>query len=209
MRPLTTTRAIGLLAAGAMLIAACGGGAATTAPTQVAATTPAATSGPVATDAPSTGLPGFSFVLPSFIGDQQLEDMFPDEIGGEALQVISMTGDEFLGDGSTSPEIASVLGDLGKTTADLSVAFGGNVAVTIVAFRVKGVDAGTLFNAFKEAQTETYTTESASYGGKSVTKLTPSDGEISYISFVGDVMFVVGGETVTEATLNEAFAALP
>jgi hypothetical protein len=46
MRPLTTIRATGLLVAGALLIAACGGNAATTAPT-----TAAVTAGPVASQA--------------------------------------------------------------------------------------------------------------------------------------------------------------
>lgn len=206
MRPLTTTRAIGLLAAGAMVIAACGGTGATTAPTQAAAT---ATAAPVATDAPATAAPGFSFVLPSFRGDPELEAMIPDTIGGETVTLISMTGDEIPIGGS--PEIAAALEALDKTTADLSVAFAGTTALSIVAFRVKGVQAGALFDAFKAAQTDQYTTENASFGGKSVVKTT-SAGTVAFMYLKDDTMFVVGGSGTTAPTddlLNEAFSKLP
>ena len=211
MRPLTTTRRIGLLAAGAMLIAACGGNAATTAPTTAAATTAPTTA--AATDAPgSSAAPGFSFAMPSFHGDADLEGMIPKEIGGETLTVLSMTGDQFLGEGTAAPELAGALQDLGKTTSDLSVAFAGSASITVVAFRVKGVGADSLFNAFKSAAGEDFTSENASYGGKTVVKLMPSDGSTSFIYVKDDTMFVVGGTGETapsDALLNEAFQKLP
>lgn len=210
MNPLTTARAIGLLAAGAMLIAACGGTSATTAPTQAATAAPA-TSAPVATP-PGTAAPGFSFVLPSFHGDLELEAMIPDTIGGETVKVISMTGDQFLGGGTTSPEIAGALEALDKTTADLSVVFAGTTQLSIIAFRVKGVPADTLFNAFKDAETDQYTVETVSYGGKSVVKLTPADGAVGFIYLKDDTMFVVGGSgdsVPADDLLNEAFSKLP
>ena len=214
MRPLTTTRAIGLLAAGAMLIAACGGNAATTGPTQ-AAVTAAPTTAPAATDgAAATIHPGFSFAMPSFHGDENLEGMIPDTVGGETLTVMSMTGDQFLGNGSSSPELAGALQDLGKTTSDLSVAFAGTSKISIVAFRVKGVAADALFTAFKSAETDAFTSTNVTYGGKSVVKLTPADGSIAYIYLKDDTMFVVGGagagDTVpSDDLLNEAFSKLP
>ena len=212
MRPLTTIRSFGLLAAGALLIAACGGNAATTAPTQAATTVPA-TSAPITTEAPgATTGPGFSFDTSSFHGDTALEDMIPDQVAGEALTVMSMTGNQFLGDGSASPELAGALKDLGKTTSDLSVAFAGNTKISVVAFRVKGVGADALFTAFKSANTDAFTSENVNYGGKSVTKLTPADGNIAYIYLKDDTMFVVGGAGTAPATddvLNEAFSKLP
>ena len=209
MRPLTTIRSIGLLAAGAMLIAACGGNAATTAPTQAAAT-----SAPVTTEGPGATTPGASFAMPSFHGDTDLEDMIPKEVAGEALTVMSMTGDQFLGDGSSSPELAGALQDLGKTTTDLSVGFAGNSKISIVAFRVKGVAADQLFNAFKAAETDEFTSENVSYGGKSIVKLVPADGSTAFIYLKDDTMFVVGGAGAgntlpTDAVLNEAFSKLP
>jgi len=218
MPALTTFRSLGLLAAGAMLIAACGGNAATTAPSTAAATTApttAATVAPVPTEvagATDGALP--SFDLSSFHGDQDLEGMIPKSIGGETLTVLSMTGDQFLGDGSSSPALAGALTALGKTTSDLSVAFAGTSKMTVVAFRVKGVPANTLFDAFKQAQTATdqFTSENVSYGGKSVVKLTPTDGNVAFIYLKDDTMFVVGGsgDTVpSDALLNEAFQKLP
>src|SRR5262245_60576144 len=131
MRPLTTIRAIGLLGAGALLIAACNGSAATTAPT-AAAPTPVPTTATV-----PTAVPGETMDLGSaFHGDQDLESVLPKTIGGVAITALSMTGDQFLGEGSTSPELSAALAALNKTPADLSVAFGASPTLTIVAFRV-------------------------------------------------------------------------
>lgn len=215
MRPLTTIRAAGLLGAGALLIAACSGSAATTAPTTAGATTaPVVTQAPAPTDVAGASNAVPSFDLSSFHGDQALESLIPKSIGGETLTVLSMTGDQFLTDNTTSPALSGALTALGKTTSDLSVAFAGTSKITVVAFRVKGVGADALFNAFKTAQTDTYTTDSVSYGGKSVTKITPSDNSIAFIYVKDDTMFVVGGsgsgDTVpSDALLNEAFQKLP
>jgi hypothetical protein len=211
MRPLDITRAIGLFAAGALFIAACGSNAATTAPTQAAATTAPATTAPLPTDV-AGGTTAPTFALPSFHGDVDLESQIPKQIGGETLTVLSMTGDQFLGSGTTSPELAAALTALGKSTSDLSVAFAGTTKITVVAFRVKGVPGDTLFNAFKSAATDGMTSENASFGGKSVVKLTQGDGTITYIYSKGDIMFGVGGSGETEPStdlLNEAFSKLP
>jgi hypothetical protein len=200
----TTARTIALFGASALLIAACGGSSATQAPTQAPVTAAPATEAPA-----STGEPGFSFALPSFTGDADLEAMLPDSIGGETLTVISMTGDEFLGDGTISPEISDALDALGKTTSDLSVAFGGTSTMQVVAFRVKGAPAAALFEAFKAAQSDSYTSETVSLGGKQVTKITPADTDVAYIYTKDDTMFVIGGADATDALLNEAFSKLP
>ena len=217
MRPIRTTSAIGLFAAGAMLVAACGGNSATTAPTSAPATTAPITAAPTtapATDAPAaTTNPGATLDLSSFHGDANLESLLPKSVGGENLTVLSMTGDQFLTGPAASPELQKAITALGKTPADLSVAFGGNTSVSIVAFRLKGVGADVLFNAFKQSQTGAFTADSVSYGGKSVTKITPSDGSgIAFIYVKDDAMFVVGGTGDTppsDALLNEAFQKLP
>lgn len=214
MRPLTTTRAIGLLAAGALLIAACGGNAATTAPTQAAAPTTAATTPPLVTPTEAPGAssgPGASLDLSSFHGDQDLEGMIPETVAGETLTVLSMTGDQFLG-GAGSPELEAALKALNKSTSDLSVAFAGSTSVSILAFRVKGVPADTLFTAFKSAETEGFTSENVTYGAKTVIKLGSSDGSTAFIYLKADTMFVVSGSGTTvpsDAVLNEAFQKLP
>jgi hypothetical protein len=218
MRPIRTLRAAGLIAAGALLIAACGSNGATTAPTTGAASTAPTTApvsvAPVPTEvaAASDALP--SFDLSSFHGDQDLESMIPTTVGGQTLTTLSMTGDQFLGDGSSSPQLAGALTALGKTPADLSVAFAGSTKITIVAFRVQGVPASTLFDAFKSAASGNYTATSVSYGGKNVTKVEPGDDTISFIYLKDDTMFLVGspgsGATApSDDLLNEAFQKLP
>jgi hypothetical protein len=203
------------LAALAIVVAACGpAGTATQAPggtqgpaTQAPATQAPATQGPASTDG---ALP--SFDLSSFHADADLEDLFPDEIGGEEMTVLSMSGADFLGEGA-SPELDATLSALNKQPSDLSVAFGGAGMITIIAFQIDGVPANTirdaLFQAY-EAETEA-TSSNVSIGGKSVTKFTPADSseDPTYIHATQDVIFVVGGSDITDALLNEVFSKLP
>lgn len=205
---------LALLAALAIVVAACGSGTATQAPvtagpTQPAATQPAATTtttqGPAATGAEP------SFDLSSFHGDTDLESLFPKEIDGKPLIVLSMTGDQFMGQGS-SPELDAALSALGKSTSDLSVAFGGVSNVTIVAFKISGVPGSAILNAlFTAYQNQSGTITDMTISGKSVKKVVPADATegTSYIYAVQDVVFAVGGDGITDAQLNEAFSKLP
>ena len=217
MRPIRTTSAIGLLAAGVMLVAACGGNSATPAPTSAATTAPVtaapATTAPATEGPAATTNPGATLDLSSFHGDANLESLLPKTVGGEDLTVLSMTGDQFLSSPAASQQLQAALTALGKQPSDLSAAFGGNTFITIIAFRLKGVGADVLFNQFKQSQTGSFTADSVSYGGKSVTKITPSDGsDVSFIYVKDDTMFVVGSAGTTalsDALLNEAFQKLP
>ena len=126
-----------------------------------------------------------------------------------------MTGADFLGTGVGGTELQQVLGLLGKTPADLSVAFGGTEDVTVIAYRVKGVPGETILNGLRAAyeQAADVTITDASFGGKSVKKLVPkdptsTDGTV-YIYTSGDVVYVVGGDNATDAILNETFSKLP
>lgn len=210
MHARTTARPLAALAAIALVIAACGNGAATTAPvTQAPATQPpataAATQGAVATD----GVP--SFALPSFHSDQQLEDLFPDQVGGTDVTVLSMTGDQFMVGGS-SPELDAALGSLGKTASDLSVAFGSAGTVTIIAFKVAGVPGSSIFSALFDAykQTNDATITDETIAGKAVKKAVPTDDSgTSYLYSAQDVVFAVGGSPITDAELTEVFSKLP
>lgn len=202
-------RPLALVAGVAVLIAACGGGAATQTP---AATTVPATVAP-GTQAPpaSGGLP--SFDTSSFHADQDLESLMPKDVGGETITALSMSGAQFMVSGS-SPELQAALSALGKTPADLSVAFGGNTKISIVAFQVDGAPADQILNAlFAAYKQETQATISdATLGGKPVKKVTPSDTTeaVSYIYAVRDVVFAIGSTaTTTDALLNEAFQKLP
>jgi hypothetical protein len=210
----TSARALALLAGAVFILAACGpGGTATSSP---AATTAAVTTpGPAATGGGL--LPSFdlgSFAIPSFNSDVELEGLLPDTIAGVPVQKFSMTGDSFMGTGGTgTEELDAILDEAGKTPADLSVAFAGTDAVTLIAYRIKGVPADTFFQAFLLAAQEggETTLTDASFGGKSVKKVVSTDTDIGtvYVYASGDVLFIVGGEGLTDAILQEAFSQLP
>jgi hypothetical protein len=209
----TSARALALLTGAVIIVAACGPGGTPT-------SSPAATTAAIATPAPDVtdgGLPSFdlgSFAIPSFNSDVELEGLLPDTIAGVAVQKFSMTGDSFMGTGGTgTEELDAILEQAGKTPADLSVAFAGTDAVTLIAYRIKGVPADTFFQAFLTAaqQGGETTLTDASLGGKSVKKVVSTDTDIGtvYVYASGDVLFIVGGEGLTDAILQEAFSALP
>jgi hypothetical protein len=203
-------RAIALLAT-ALVVAACGSGAVTNAPaTQAAeATVAPVTPAPVATD---TGEP--SFALPSFHGNVDLEKLIPTSIGGELLTTMSMTGDQFVGSGADA-DVAAVLTALNKQPSDLSVAFGGNSTVTIIAFQVSGASGSQILDAFYNASKATLnaTISDVTIAGKAAKKETPTDTtqDPSYVYVKGDVVFSIAGASgpLTDAQLTEVFQKLP
>lgn len=202
-------RPLAVLAGAAILVAACGSPAATAAPTTAAAATQAPT---VTTPAATVG-PGFSFVLPSgFNADQELEGLLPDDIAGQPVQKLSMAGTSFLGTGEdSSKEMLALLAQLGKTPADLSVAFGsaGTDAV-IIAFRIKGVNANDALNALVTLSQNPDIGEmtDVSVAGKSAKKLVSAEEGDTYLYFSGDVIFTIAGD-ISEPVLNEIFSKLP
>jgi hypothetical protein len=195
------------LVAVAMLLAACGGGAATTAPgTNAPATQAPVTQAPAATD---NGEP--TFVLPSFHADQNLEDLFPDSIGGTAMLLSSISGEDFMSFGA-APELEAMLTAVDKSPSDMSVAFGSAGIVTIIGFKVSGIPGTTIFTALFAAydQASGATITDVSISGKAVKKVVPTDDSgTRYIYAAQDVVFSVGGEGITDALLQEAFSKLP
>ena len=194
------------LAALAILVAACGSGTATAPATQGPATQAPATQGPAGTDA---GQP--SFDTSSFHADQKLEDLFPKEVGGEKVTVLSVSGEDFMGLGA-APELEAMLTAIHKSASDMSVAYGGAAGVTIIGFKVAGVSGdktfSALFDAYKQINQSTITTVTIS--GKSVKKVVPTDGSgTSYVYAAQDVVFAVGGDAITDAQLKEVFSKLP
>jgi hypothetical protein len=203
-RPLT------LLTGLAILVAACGGSAATATPGAPAASNGSSaapvTAGPVATSGAEP-----TFVMPSLpTGDAALEELLPDEIAGETVTKLSMTGDQFMGTGNA--EVEAVLQQFNKTPADLSVAFGGTAALALIAYQLKGVDGAQFFDAFVAASDDEgqVTVTDANYSGKAVKKVVSPDSEIGtvYVYTSGDVMYIVGGAGVTDALLTEAFSKI-
>lgn len=203
----TLARLLALVAAATTAIAACGGSAATGAPSDAAATSAPATQG-AASQAPlGSGGPGFSFSLPS--EDKDLEAIIPDEIGGEAVVKSSMGGGSM-----PSEDMTAMLQKLGKTPADLSAAFGGNSKASLVAVRVKGTDANALFEAFKEgaAAGEVGEVTDVTIAGKQAKRVVSGDGATtSYLYVRGDTLITVGTMAwdIDQQVLDEIFSKLP
>jgi hypothetical protein len=198
---------LGAAALGAAALAACGGTAGATptpAPASVAQTEP-----PIGS-VPTFALPDFSFALPSFEADPELEALFPDAIGGQPVQVSSLTGSSFMS-GASGTAFAPVLQALDAKAADLSVAFGGTTQVTVIAFELRGVPAEQFFAAYTStapgAQGASIT--DATFGGKAVKKVVPVGADTVYLYLHGEVMWTVGGTSATDALLTETFSKLP
>lgn len=206
-----TARPPALLTALAVVLAACGTAATVTpgvpgasGPTALPATqVPAGTAGIV----PTFALP--SFALPS--ADKELEDLLPDDIATETVRKSSMSGDQFMGL-LGSAEVEAVLDQFDTSPSDLSVAFGGTSNLTLIAYRLKGVDGSQFFNTFLVAagEDDEVTVTDGAYGGKAVKKVVSSNAAIGtvYVYTAGDVMFVVGGDNITDALLTEAFSKI-
>jgi hypothetical protein len=204
-----TARSLALAAGLVILVAACGGASPTQAPVTQAPVTQAPVTQATQPAGSDGGVP--TFALPSFHGDVDLEKMIPAEIGGTAVSVQSMTGTEFMGTGNE--QFTAVLGTLGKQPSDLSVAFGFNTQISVIAFQVNGTPGDAILEAFKNATADVGTLTDATYGGKSVKKVTPTDTseDVSYVYTTQDVVFVVSGigDALTDALLNETFQKLP
>ncbi len=177
-----------------------------------------------------TGLPSDLPTLPpvsipsvSIVPDQPLEDLFPDTIGGNTIDVESAQGQSVLTlfNSSDPSEFNAVLTALGTTVDQVSAAFSFNLwpgategdftGLSITALRVRNVPAAAaaaqLVNIVKE-DVENAQTGSATIGGKTVISVTnPEDSDDTvYLYPVGDVTFLVGG---TAEHVAEALSQLP
>jgi hypothetical protein len=198
----------------------------TISPTQAPESAPAETgpaeTEPVETEAPLTAPP--LTAPPSFDPDESLEDMFPDDIGGQPLEVESATGQgilTFMG-GSDPVRVGAFLGEFGKTIDDASAAFAlgfvpGETAtdirgVSILGLRVADVPADQLVTGFTglvTAEAPNSDVSEETIGGKQVTVIVdPDEGADQAVNLygVGDVVFIVGG---TPDLVEEAIGKLP
>jgi hypothetical protein len=192
----------------ALLVVACGSSASTTSPTSAPTTAPTTQAQPTGA-VPSLELPGFSFAIPSFTSDEELKGMFPTEVGGQPLTVITMSGPDFMGLGTSSKDIQTALQQLGKSPSDLSVGSGGNALLAIIAFRVKGVPAEQFLGQYINSAAAGSTVTDASFGGKSVKKVVTGGQVAAYLYLHGDVLWTVSGNNLSDALLTEAFSKLP
>jgi hypothetical protein len=149
----------------------------------------------------------------SMHGDTELEALFPDTIGGTAVEVQSAAGSAMFASGSLPQALTDLLTSQGKTVDDVSIGFATAGAGGITAFRIKGANMPQLLPLMLplilEGQTPASQT-TAQIGGKDVTVIqmaadTP-DAQIQRIYARDDVLWLV---QASEPTLTEVLSALP
>ena len=206
---------LGLITIAAIVVTAC---SATAAPSASTAALQSASAAPSASFAPPSGSPSAlpsagasaSIALPSFVlpsTDKALEALIPDEMCGQKVQKLSMSGSAFE---QANPEFVQLLAALGKTPADVSMAAGGiqsGSKCSAGIFEVKGADPAQFKQDFLDAAAKNgdhYTEKSL--GGKTVLA-DPTSKNVQYGYFKGDALiFVLADSDADAATV---IAALP
>jgi hypothetical protein len=174
-----------------------------------------------------SGVPSIPTVpgVPTVAPDANLEALFPDTIGGNALEITSAQGEDVItqfasGDPDGFRTFISTLGvGMDKVSAGISFNIwpvpsseSDFTGLTIVALRVQGVPASTTLPAFIEFVKDDIGDEAEvsqqTVAGKTVTAVVdPEDAENSAFLYPsGDVVFLVGG---TPNHVEEAFSKLP
>jgi len=193
----------------ALVVAACGGGGPTTAPTQATPTEAAPPSIDRSTfDLGSFGIP--SFEIPSFAGDEELEALLPDSILGQTVIKQSLTGQDFINLGmGGAAAFEDMLGEMGASIDDLSVAIGSAGALVLFAYQVEGQPAEQVFQGLEAAFQAggAGTVSEITVGGRTVIQVT-TPTETTYIYLSRGVVFIIGG-TVTPELLEDAVSQLP
>ncbi len=147
-----------------------------------------------------------------------LEDLLPDEIGGQPTQKGLMHGDRFLASGLATPDLADYFIRLGVQPQAISVSFAYTVAgptgTGVFAFEVQGASQRDLLRAVPDArQAEirgSAAWQSTVVGGKpTVTAVDASwtGGNAAYRYAAGDVVFFITAGH--ESTAAEILASLP
>ena len=193
----------------AFVMAACGGGSPTTAPTQ-----PTLTEAPLPTveretfDSGSFAIP--SFEIPSFAGDDELEALLPDSVGGQTVIKQSLTGEDFINLGmGGAAALEDMLGEMGASIDDLSVAIGSAGTLVLFAYQVDGQSADQVFDGLEAAFQAGGggTVREITVGGRNVIQVTTAT-ETTYIYLASGVVFIIGGSVTTDL-LQDAVSQLP
>ncbi len=140
-----------------------------------------------------------------------LEALLPHVVNGTTFSTQSLTGTDALGTDAASVSLAASIKGFGKVPADFQVAESyddsGTVAVTVIGFRVVGVDGVPLRQAilasWLAAAGSGMTTSPATVAGKSVIKVDYGDGgPLDYVYVHGeDVLDVSTADTTLAATV--------
>ena len=200
-----------------LLVAACSSEDASATPSEAPATvqpTPEPT--PRLSEEPS----GSGFALPSLgEGDPELAGRFPDTVGGQPLEVQSLSGDAFAAFGGTDPTFEAFLESVGAELSDVSVAFGAvsipddpTAPLSVGAFRVLGASEDLLQEQFIGALDETAPVggfETATVAGKDVLTAADPTGTTENQVFIytqDDTLYFLTG---TEEQVAEILEVLP
>lgn len=144
-----------------------------------------------------------------------LEAEMPHSINGTTLTIQSATSAASLGSDSSSRALGAAMTSLGKKPGDLEIAeaydASGALALTVLGFRVAGVDATKLrsvvLDAWLSTNTPGVTSSSVSLSGTASTKVDYGDGGPNDFVFVhGDSVFVV--VTADQSLAANAVAAM-
>lgn len=191
----------------ALILAACDQAAAPTesaAPTDTATPTPS----PEPTESEAADIP-----LPSFDlqGDPELAGRFPDTVGGQPLEMVSMRGDTFMSAGAgTDPSFQAFLDSVGAELSDVSVAFGSVASetgefLTVGAFRVLGVSQDDLereFIAAAEAEGDVSGFEQSSIAGKDVWITSQDEMSVALYAKDDTIYYITGDAALAEEVLS-------
>ena len=177
------------------------------------ATLPSASGGPVAVGSPAPSVGPSSTPSHSV---PALEAILPQSVNGTPFSTQSLTGTDALGTDAASVSLAASIKGFGKTPADFQVAESydnsGTVAVTIIGFRVVGVDGvpvrQAIIASWLAAAGSGVSTSQTTVSGKAVIKVDYGDGgPLDYVYVHGqDVFDVSTADTTLAATV---LATLP
>lgn len=156
---------------------------------------------------------------PTFTPDDELEALFPSDIGGRALDIESYQGSAAFADTEVPQAMLDALAVQGKTLDDVSIATGYSFdsntmeLLMISAIQVRGADisavADALVQVLNDGEAPAEQTP-AQVSGKDVTVLRPTaestDDELQYVYPKDDVLWVVAAQ---EPALSEVFSKLP
>ncbi len=153
-------------------------------------------------------------------GAVALEALLPDSIAGIALERVSLTGPDFyaLGTDTTRKQLDSMLKELGKTVADLSVGDAGDptgkAVLELGAFRVAGSAPVELLSAWVAARQAAgggkIGVTNVTIAGRAVTKLVDPArpvGGVTYAYARGDTVLLMAADDASY--LSEAIGKLP
>ncbi len=140
-----------------------------------------------------------------------LEAVLPHTISGTPFTTQSLTGTDAIGTDAASVALAASIKGFGKATADFQVAeaydASGTIQVTVIGFRLTGVDAtklrGAIIASWLVAAASGVTQAPATVAGKSVIKVDYADGgPLDYVYVQGITVYDVStADTALAATV--------